>query len=79
MARDNQYGPGANRRLELVRKQFKNQVSEKKKQQTLERNQRVLRFTPGSQNAILRMAVYVISGLIVMAVIVTLVIEIFMK
>jgi len=79
MVKDNKYGPDAYRRLELVRKQFKNQSAEKKKQMAAERKQRVLTLVPGSKNAILRTTIYVILGLIVIAVIMTRVTEIFMK
>ena len=79
MVKDNKYGPDAYRRLELVRKQFKNQSAEKKKQMAAERKQRVSTLVPGSKNAVLRTAVYIILGLIVIAVIMTRVAEIFMK
>ena len=71
MVKDNKYGPDAYRRLELVRKQFKNQSAERKKQMAAERKQRISTLVPGSKNAVLRMAVYVILSLIVIAVIVT--------
>jgi|WetSurMetagenome_2_1015567.scaffolds.fasta_scaffold194983_2 hypothetical protein len=71
MVKDNKYGPDAYRRLELVRKQFKNQSAEKKKQMAAERKQRTFTLVPGSKNAILRMGTYIILSLIVIAVIIT--------
>jgi hypothetical protein len=71
MVKDNKYGPDAYRRLELVRKQFKNQSAERKKQMAAERKQRTFILVPGSKNAVLRTGVYIILSLIVIAVIIT--------
>lgn len=79
MVRKNQYGPDAYRRLDLVRKQFKHQAAEQKKQQSAERAGRVLTFIAAYKKTILRTAVYSVLGLLLIAVIITGVSEIFMK
>ncbi len=79
MVRNNQYGPDAYRRLELVRTQFKNQAAEKKKQQAAERVQGILSFVTAYKKMILRTVVFSVLGLLLIAVIVTGVSGIFMK
>ncbi len=79
MARDNQYGPEAYRRLDLVRKQFKHQTAEQKKQQTSERNQRILSSIAVNKSFIIRTVVFVILGLLLTGVLITGISGMFMK
>ncbi len=63
------YGPDVYARLELVRKQFQNNVARQKKQQAVERRQRFLFNIKQHKAIIVRITVYVLLSLLVLAVI----------
>jgi hypothetical protein len=79
MAENNQYGPDAYKRLELVKKQFRSNAAEQKKQKAAERNQRILSSFGQNRAMIVRLTVYAILALILFAVIITRVSEVFSK
>jgi hypothetical protein len=79
MVQNNQYGPEAYKRLDLVRKQFKHQSAEQKKQQSVERNQRILSSIAANKKIIVRNAAYAVLALVLLAVIATRISEIFIK
>ena len=70
---DNQYGPDAYKRLQLVKKQFKKNQLEQKKKQAAERRRRWISQVRRNRAAFLRIAVYVILAGMVTAVIIVLV------
>ncbi len=66
---ENQYGPDAYKRLDLVRKQFKTNTAEQKKQESTERRQQLLSSIQQNKVKIARLATYVVLAMIVLAVI----------
>jgi len=79
MAENNQYGPEAYKRLELVKKQFQSNAAAQKKQKAAERNQRLLNSFGQHKAIIVRLTVYAILALILIGVIITGVSEVFSK
>jgi hypothetical protein len=73
MPDDNQYGPDAYKRLELVKKQLKRGQSEEKKKQAAERRRRWIDRLKLNRAAFIRYALYVILAAVVVGVIVVLV------
>ena len=76
---NNQYDPDVYKRLELVRKQFKQSAAEQKKQETAARNQRVLSSLGENKAKIVRISALAVVGIILIAVVATRVSEVFMK
>ena len=79
MRANNQYDQDVYKRLELVRKQFKNSTDEQKKQKAAQRNQRILSSIGKNKATIIRMTVLAAMAILVIAVIMTRVSEFFMK
>lgn len=79
MVENNQYDPEVYKRLELVRKQFRHSVAEQKKQQVAGRNLRLLGALGSHKVVVIRLAVYAVLAVILMAVVTTRIFEIFIK
>jgi hypothetical protein len=77
MVKKDQYDPEVYKRLELVKKQFRNNAAEQKKQQAAERKQRVLSTLGENKGAIVRITAFTIMAMIVIAVVATRISEIF--
>jgi hypothetical protein len=79
MAQNNQYGPDAYKRLELVRKQFQSNVAQQNKQKPVERNQNLTQSLSRHKIMIARLTVYAIMAMISIAVITTAISEVLSK
>jgi len=62
------YGPDVYRRLELVRKQFRNSVAEQKRQESAERRRRILEFLQKNKGYIIRTAIFVVLAVLVISI-----------
>ena len=69
MGQNKPYDPQVYKRLELVRKQFQNSVAEQKKQESAERNQRLINYFAQNKTRLTRIIVYAILAILVLAVI----------
>lgn len=69
MVKNNPYDPDVYRRLELVRKQFKHQAAEEKKQQWAERKWEILNRIKQNKFFTARNVVYIIMAAMVFSVI----------
>jgi hypothetical protein len=73
MPDDNQYGPDAYKRLELIKKQFQQNQAEQKKQRSAARRQKFSGWFVQNRTKIIRYALYAILAGVVIAVIVVMV------
>lgn len=73
MPDDNQYGPDAYKRLELVKKQLQRNQSDEEKKRAAERRRGFFDKLKQNRAAIIRYGFYVILGAVAIAVIVVLV------
>jgi uncharacterized membrane protein len=69
MAGNKPYNDDVYKRLELVRKQFKNNAEQQKKQETAERRKQRFSSIVLNRTRIVRITTYVVLGLLVVAVI----------
>ncbi|HSW58131.1 MAG TPA: hypothetical protein VLH15_06995 [Dehalococcoidales bacterium] len=75
MGEKNDYDQGVNRRLELVRKQFKTQAAEQKKVLARDRRQAWREHIRQNQIQIGRIVLYVVSGLLVTSALILIILE----
>jgi hypothetical protein len=66
--REDEYGPDVYRRLELVRKQFKNSVAERKRLESAERRRQIIEFIKKNKGYITRTAVFMVLASLVISV-----------
>jgi hypothetical protein len=71
MGENKDYDPGVYRRLELVQKQFKTNSVQQKREQSAERRRALWESIRQNRKQISRIAVYSILGIVLLAVILT--------
>jgi hypothetical protein len=67
--KEDEYGPDVYRRLELVRKQFRNSVAEQKRQESAERRRRISEYLRRNRGRIIRSVVFIAMIALVFSVI----------
>jgi uncharacterized membrane protein YraQ (UPF0718 family) len=75
MGEKKDYDPDVYRRLELVQKQFKTNSAEQKKEQAKEKRRALWEYIQQNQTRIWRIALYVVLGIVLAAVILVVVID----
>ncbi len=75
MPENNQYGPEAYKRLELVRKQFQTHAAEKKKQESAIRRRKVFDSLSQNKIKIIRLSAYAVMAVVVVSIIVIAIVE----